>query len=53
MTSLAEYVVTYPLRSVLLLFVVMGLVILGLKRLITNDLPPEDEYRAAKAHRLD
>jgi len=53
MTSFAEYVVIYPLRSAFFLFVVLGLVIFGLKRLITHDLPPDDEYRASKAHRLD
>ena len=53
MISFAEYVVAYPLRSVFLLFVVLGLVTFGLKRLITNDLPSQDEHRATKAHRLD
>jgi hypothetical protein len=53
MTSFAEYVATYPLRSVFFLLIVLGLVIYGLKRLVSNDLPPEDEYRASKAHRLD
>jgi len=53
MTSFSNYVVTYPLRSFFFLFVILGLVIWGLKQLIANDLPAEDDYRAFKAHRLD
>jgi hypothetical protein len=53
MTSFAGYVVTYPLRSVFFLFVALGLIAWALKRLIANDLPAEDEYRASKTHRLD
>jgi len=53
MTSFADYVVTYPLRSVFFLFVAFGLVAWALKWFITDDLSTEDEYRASKTHRLD
>ncbi|KAF8239442.1 protein disulfide isomerase [Tricholoma matsutake] len=53
MTSFADYVVTYPLRSMFFLVVVLGLVGFGIKRLIADDLPPEEGYRASKTHRLD
>ncbi|RDB15626.1 Thioredoxin domain-containing protein 5 [Hypsizygus marmoreus] len=50
MASLEHYVVTYPWRAAFFIFMVFVLVFMGLKRLVTDDLPA-GEYR--KVDRLD
>jgi thioredoxin domain-containing protein 5 len=53
MTSIEQFVVTYPLRATFIVLLVVVLIIWGLKRLIADDIPTDRDYRAAKADRLD
>jgi len=52
MTFVEEYIVSYPMRSISILIVIIAFVVWGLKRFIIDDLPTDD-HRASKAHRLD